>query len=378
MDNDGAFELAQSRVTLPRDQMVRIDFTVRSPSNHHVSFLRVIDDKTSVVMQKIPLQTQAPDWMETLAPGVKRYRSSIPSHRTQHRILVLDPDVQAIRAVIEMPKFVGGEQLYSVGASDRSWVVSRFARPWMGTPPPEGSDAFTRVAAPGWVELLWENRGRREYESAYDPPAPEGPISAALTLTHYAVSFERASDGALEMHNRMADVTGRVEWLVGMPSSRSLKLKAEAPHGFADIAVMVPEKTALLHILVASKETDDGAVDVYAVDATGKSPNIVKQVELEDGQAEFTLASPTPGAWQFAIWAREPGRTGRYEVKTVALSAQEAGAKLSDYTHNSRTIVPSPPVSPDHATYAAFRIEPAGDDDEGVVIGLTPLSAAAF
>lgn len=377
-EDERTFELARTRIVLPRDRAVRVDFTVRPPPDHHVAFLQVVDEATDVVMQKIPLQTQAPDRTETLAPGVERYRSSIPPQRTQDHVLKLEPGVQAVRAAIDMPRAAGGEQVYSLHAVDRSWGVSRYVRPGKGSPPPEGPDVFTRTVSPGWVGLLWENRGRREYESAYDPPAPEGPIDAALTLTHYAVSFETLPDGALALHNRLADVRGRVEWLAGVPSSHSLELEADAAPGFAEVALTVPENTALLRVVVTGANARDGVVDVYAVDATGKSGNVVKQVELKDGQAEIDLASPGAGAWKIALWARAPGAAGRYEVNTVALAAQEAGAGFSDHAHDARTVMPIPAFPSGHAAYAALRIEPAGDDKEGVVIGVTPLNGVAF
>ncbi|MEZ0472923.1 hypothetical protein [Luteimonas salinilitoris] len=376
-DDDKAFELAQARVVLPRDRAVRIDFTVRPSANHYVAFVQVIDDSTGAVMQKIPLHTQAPDRMETLAPGVKRYRSSIPSHRTQRHVLELDAGVQAVRAAIEMPKFVGGEEMYALASSDRSWEVSRYARPGNGTPPPDGMDLFTRATVPGTVDLLWENRGRREYESAYDPPAPDGPIDAALTLTHYAVSFERESETTLKLHNHLADVTGRVEWLTGIPSSHVLQPDGKASPRFVAMTLAVPDKTALLRVRVTGKDDDRAPVHVYVMDATGKASRIVKQVALKDGRAELTLASPTAGTWRLAVWAHD-GDGGSYDVETVALSTQDTDGGFVRYLHGSRTPMPVAYAPAGQAMYAALWVEPAGDDEAGVVIGLTPLSAAAF
>ncbi len=353
--SDG-FKLAQSKLVLPRDRRVRIDFTVRPRASQHIAFVDLIDDKENVTMERIPLQTRAPDRTETLAPGVERYRSSIPSLRTQRRTLKIDPDVQAVRTSFDpMPQFVG-EQQYAV-RSDNSdhWWIRRDSRPWYHMLPPSGPDESTHPAISGLVDVFWENRGRREYESSYDPPAPVGPIEAALTLHYFAVSFDRSADGSVTLHNRLAEAKGRVEWLTGSQSQVSM---TEAAPGFSSVETVVPESTAIAHVEVTRQQSQDGIVDIYIIDATGTP---LGHAELRKSEAEITVVSPKPGMLEIVAWARERGVTARLNVQTAMLATQTSGVDFTTFPHDSRSVVQPSRDS----TYVAFRLEPVGDDPEG-------------
>jgi hypothetical protein len=364
----GVFKLMQSKVTLPRDQAARVSFTVDPRPGHYVTFLRIVDTQANVVMQKVPLQIRLPDPMEEVAPGVMRYRSSIPSHRSQRHSFVIGPGVQAVRSLVQMPWPSRGEQMYFIASRDFSWRIFRAARIIDDAPRPAGLDQATRLAEPGLIDLFWENRSRREYESSYDPPAPPGPITAALTLTQFAVAFESAANGQLWLRNRMADVTGRVEWFTGTATYHPIDTGGRA-HGFAHIPIGIPENTAMLQILVR-KKAGTGVASIYAVDATSETPNVVRYSELKSGRAQLVVTSPKAGAWQIALWTHE-SVDASYEVSTLVLKTQ-ATAATKRYAHGSRTNF----VPPMEATHVAFRIEPAGDDKEGVLIGLAPLNGA--
>jgi hypothetical protein len=63
---------------------------------------------------------------------------------------------------------------------------------------------------PGIQEIFWENRGRPEYRTPYDPHAPDVPIRAELTVTKYAVEIRR-DGGSLVLTNKLEAIEGRAE-----------------------------------------------------------------------------------------------------------------------------------------------------------------------
>src|SRR5262249_29268885 len=85
--------------------------------------------------------------------------------------------------------------------------------------PMQEFESLVPNAEPGVQTISWDNRFRPEVETEYDPPAPDIPIRATLTVTEYAVAFRREGNAGVRVENRLAGVEGRVHSYDATPRS---------------------------------------------------------------------------------------------------------------------------------------------------------------
>jgi hypothetical protein len=380
----GVCTLTSTRLELTRDRAAPINLTLHAQPHAHIAFLQLIDEAADATMLEIPIHVRAPASMEAIAPGVEQFREAIPPRRGLNRIFQLDDRAQAVRVVIEIP-CIGPGNVQSYSLIRGNDVLLR--RPTEEKSPDGASlDAAHHIGPmdrlegifvpkPGLTTLYWENRGRPEYESPDDPPAPDISIVATLTVTKYAVGLERTVSGDLTVHNKLATIEGAVEFLAGSVVTR--RLEVEAPHGFGVLELMVPEGLAIWHIGVTGDGANVAEADLYAVHCGENDSAIVAQAVLKNGAAILTIASPQAGAWRIVLWERgtNAASRSRYTVKAVPLTTSSGRVEPQSYASGAQWRVGVPTASaPDHAIYAGFRLKPVSDAKEGMLIGLTQLS----
>jgi hypothetical protein len=385
--NNGSFELLDRGAVLERDNAVEIHFRTNGASGWNIVFLELRDVEADVVMQDIPLSVRVPDAPQNVAAGVDKYESNIPPLRTEYRYVHVGADVQAARYVIRAP-YVGPDSLlYAPGLRSRNV-----------TPPGDPMDAAHHVGpmeeleslvvngTPGTQKIVWENRGRPEYRSPNDPPAPDVAIHAELTVSKYAVALTK--DGReLTISNKLADIEGKVE--LSDAKLGSSDAKGEGAHASVEIRRTLPAHLSQWRVAVSTESLPPDSTDAFLLNCTDAKNGcgVVAQAPLGQKGATLLVEEPKEGAWLIVIRTRaRVDRVAEYKVREALLVPSAPPVEQTDGKHASGTVwsVTLPPKHSD-AQYAAFHIAGhAGEEGtqnggakNGVTIALTSLESDA-
>ena len=377
-----SFELLDHHATLARDKPVRVRFRSKGAPGWNIAFLELRDAKADVVMQDVPLSVRAPAVPDKVASGVDKYEATIPPLTSENLYVQVGADVQAARYAMQIP-YTGPENI-----STRSFPGGRYRT--TTTPPGEPVDAAHHVGPMETIESLvlndesgnqgifWENRGRPEYATQYDGPAPDVPIHAELTVTKYAVGLGKTHDGMLAATNQLAEVKGRVELFDA--KSNSTELKGQGNHAMAEVERDLPADIAQWRIRVM-RWRKGATADAYLLNCTGKSGGcyIVSQQEITDKGASLVVDKPQAGTWKIVTRSREQvtGDTA-YQLTEAQLTPTQTGAADADakYASGEKWTM----TLPNTTQYAAFRIaETSGVEHKksGLLIAMTPLDGNA-
>jgi hypothetical protein len=234
---------------------------------------------------------------------------------------------------------------------------------------------------PGTQQIFWENRGRPEYATQYDGPAPDVPIHAELTVTKYAVEIQKGASDVLTINNKLAAVEGKVE-LYDAPL-RTESLTGSGLHGMGDLEETLPDHLAEWRLRVTPSRPLEGPADVYVFNCAGKNGcYVAAQQEISEAGKALIIEHPAEGAWKIAVRSRnQVQKPGTYTVREAMLVPTAAPIDATDSEHPSGAswTLPLPKAQSD-AQYAAFRI--AGtpgveSEKKGLVIAMTPLTEGA-
>jgi hypothetical protein len=382
--NDGDYELLDREATLERDKSTRVRFRTNGAPGWKIAFLELRDAKAEVVMQDVPLSVRAPDVPEKTVAGVDKYDSTIEPLRSESRYIRVDADVQAARYLMEIP-YTGPQNI-----STRSFPGGRYQTTKI--PPGEPIDAAHHIGPmeelrslvindkPGTQEIFWENRGRPEYATQYDGPAPDMPIHAELTVTKYAVEISRNGD-TLTFKNKQAAIDGRTELYDATIKKQSLI--GTGLHAMGETGRLLPDHLAEWRLRVTSNSPSQGPVDVYVFNCTGKNGcYVAAQQEISAPSQTLAIENPQAGAWKIVVSGRDQVKHSvSYAVHDALLVPAATPIETTDTEHPSETSwTDLLPKQLGGVPYAAFRI--AGipgieREKNGLRIAMTPLDADA-
>jgi hypothetical protein len=383
--NDGSVALLDHAAILERDKPTRVRFRSNGTSGWHIVFLELRDTKADVVMQDVPLSVRVPDVPEKITPGVDKYESTIEPLRTELRYVRVGEDVQAARYVMRIP-YTGPENI-----STRGFPGGRYRD--TKAPPGEPVDAAHHVGPmetleslvvndePGTQEIFWENRGRPEYATQYDGPAPDVAIHAELTVSKYAVAIEKAASESLTVTNKLADVEGRVELFDA--TLKTGELIGTGPHASGDLERTLPAGIAQWRVRVTSDSSSAEPADAYVLNCTGKEGcSVVAQQQVSASVKAIVIEKPKDGTWKIVVRSRgEVSHPVKYSVEEAQLTPTATPVEQTDAKHASGATWTLPlPKKQSDAQYAAFRIAgTAGNEHErnGLLIALTALDTNA-
>jgi hypothetical protein len=363
-----------------------VPFAVTPAENLNVAYLRLIDATTQVTMQEIPLMTRAPVQMAPIAPGLRRLQTEIAPRRFLVDLFISDPHAQAARISIAIPEdckapVPGTPNVLTPDVQRVQFIAVE--------PTGQALDAIHHVGPMRHCELIatgnfnglwslgWGNRGAPEYETSYDAPAPDVPISATLTVSDYAVALHEVTEAHVTLHNLLAQVRGRVEFLTGKTTEQVLTGSGHS--GYASWSVQIPSGVAVWQFAVRAR-TPDTRAHVFALHCTAKNEfSVERQIALANNHANVSIDAPEAGEWRIAILSDDDARSHSYEVKQVALEPQGKPADFSDFPHDATVGVPVPTATAKESAantsiYAGFRIAPVGDQKQGALIALTLVS----
>jgi hypothetical protein len=379
--DSASYTLLDHEATLIDGKPVRIRFRTNGASGWNLAFLELRDAKADVVMRDVPLSVRAPAKPEQVAPGVDRYQTTLAPLTTQYSYVQAGEDTEAARYVMKIP-FTGPENI-----STRSFPGGRYRT--TKAPPGDPVDAAHHVGpvetlsslvvndAPGNQEIFWENRGRPEYATQYDGPAPDVPIHAELTVTKYAVALAKTLPQTLSAINHLAAVDGHVELYDAQLATS--EFKGQGNHGMAEVERDVPANLAQWRVRV-SGPIKAGEADAYLLDCTGKNDcYVTAQQEITEKGALLFVDKPAAGKWKIVVRSREQvtGMPG-YKLAEAQLTPTETPSAAQDAQHASAEKWSV--ALPSTTKYAAFRI--AGTpgverEKNGLVIAMTALAANA-
>ena len=380
-DSEG-FELLDHDATLARDRPVRVRFRSKGAPGWNIALLELRDAEADVVMQDVPLSVRAPAVPDKVAPGVDKYEATIPPLTSENPYIRVGEDVQAARYVMKIP-YTGPENI-----STRSFPGGRYRT--TTTPPGEPVDVAHHVGPMETIESLvlndesgnqgifWENRGRPEYATQYDGPAPDVPIHAELTVTKYAIGLGKTHDGTLAATNQLAEVKGHVELFDA--TSNSAELKGQGNHAMAEVERELPANLAQWRIRVM-RGRKGATADAYLFNCTGKSGDcyIVSQQEITDKGASLVVDKPQAGTWKIVTRSREQvAGDAAYKLTEAQLTPIPTGVAEADAKHASGEKWTM--TLPSTTQYAAFRIEGTSGverEKSGLLIAMTPLDGNA-
>jgi hypothetical protein len=377
--NNGDFELLDDNATLSSGKPMRIRFRTNGQPGWNIVFLELRDATADVVMQDVPLSVRVPDTPETISPGINSYESTIPPLSGEYRYIRVDDDVQAVRYVMTIP-YVGPYEI-----SARVIPGGRYRTTMM--PVGESVDAKHHVGPieileslvvndePGTREIFWENRGRPEYATQYDGPAPDVPIHATLTVANYALAISKIDAPIVSVTNRLANVEGRVNLFDARFATS--EVKGHGNRAMAEVDRDVPEGLSEWRVRITGS-TKSTHTDAYLLNCAGNDGcSVVSQEELTNKGASLVVEKPQAGKWKIILRSREPatGNTN-YELTEARLTpTREGGAETdSRYGHGQTWTV----AVPSSTRYAAFRIAGTpgvASEKDGLLIAMTPLNA---
>ncbi len=393
--NDGTFALLETWAVLNRDRATRVRFTVGPTPGMHVAFLQLVDARVGVTMQHIPLEVRTPERPEVVAPGEERYRAEIPPRKRDIHFVHVDGGAQAMHVVMQKAN-VGFEILpYQMFWNRDRGVFLQLKRsseqaqlpldPAHHVGPMQRFEALVKDPSPGIWELYWDNRGGAEYETPYDPPAPDVPITGTLIVKKYRVSLSKISAHTIAAHNHLAAIDGRVEFFDGALATRDLE--GTGARGIATVTTQVPPKTAMWHIVVESRADRTEDADVYIVRCTEESKCLAERQEsLRKGRTTLSIVRPGAGMWRIVVMQRRAGpRETSYRLREALLTPSRPEgveappfARHASRSHSSVSVpIQQSNLKSDHAIYAAFRIAPISGEKEGELIAVTPVVRGA-
>lgn len=384
--NDGTYQVLDHKLTFVRDEPVRVRFVARVTSGFHVAFLQLRDSNAGAVMQEVPLSVRAPDVPENLAPGVEKYKTTIPTLRNDTRYVHLGEDAQAARFLMRIPHDGPGFISLRAMPGFRYGVVGdRFVA--ANRPPGAAVDAAHHVGPieefeslflntkPGTQEIWWTNRGgQQEYATPYDDPAPDVAITGTVTVTKYAVAFSKHSDQTLHMTNKLAEIRGKVELYDAKLTSSELGRSGSQPP--VTIERTLPSHLSQWRVAVSFATNWSGDVTAFLLDCTGKQGCVVAaQRPVTARGTTLVVDDPHEGEWRIVIWSRARGQ------KLESFHVREATLlPVSDATPSvDQTCAPGSTRSiplPAGVSYAAFRIAGTPGDvrqENGLRIAMRPL-----
>jgi Subtilase family len=385
--NDGSYELLDHKAIMLRGKAVRIRFKTDGTSGYHVVFLELRDVKAKVVMQDVPLSVKVPEVPHVIAPGVDKYESTIPPLRLEVRDFHLGDEVQAARYVMHIP-YTGPDNI-----DLRIFPGSSYGT--KTTPPGEPVDAAHHVGPMEELRSLvpndhnstthyieWENRGRSEYATQYDGPAPDVPIHGELTIAKYAVTIERASKDTLTVTNKLADIDGRIELYDA--TLKASQLAGTGLHGSGELERTLPAHLAQWRVRVTADPTFETPLDVYLLNCSDEKRgcSVAAQQEISGSAKALTVDNPQTGNWRIVVRSRsQVPQAVRYEVHEALLTSSQIPVESTSTKHSSaETWTVSLPKRQNDAQYAAFRIAGTPDvesEKNGLPIAMTPLDVAA-
>jgi hypothetical protein len=382
--DDQSFELLNHEATFERDQPVRIRFRASGAPGWNIALLELRDTEADVVMQDVPLSVRAPETPEMTAPGVNKYTATIPPLTSQNAYVHVGEDVQAARYVMRIP-YTGPENI-----STRSGPGIRYRTD--KTPPGDPVDAQHHIGpmetmeslvvndTPGNQDIFWENRGRPEYATQYDGPAPDVPTDAELTVTKFAVSIKPEGD-KLILKNQQAAIDGRAELFDATLQTQSLT--GAGLHAMGSLDVTLPDHLAEWRLRVMANTNSAGPADIYLFNCTGKNGCYVAATgEISPESKTVVIDNPAAGAWKIAVRSRgQVGGAIAYSLSEAMLTSAASPIEQGDsqHAHGDAWSLPLPEKQAD-AQYAAFRIagEPGNKrEQDGLVIAMTPLDGNA-
>jgi len=378
--NDGRYELLDHEAMLERDKPVRIRFRTNGASGWNIAFLELRDANAGVVMQDVPLSVRVPEVPEKIAPGVDKYDSLIPPLRSEHKYVGVRDEVQAARYEMRIP-YTGP------CCSIRSFPGGRYEP--KSSPPGQPLDAVHHVGPmesfeslvlndePGTQDIFWENRGRPEYATRYDGPAPDVPIRAELTVSKYAVVIERRANDALTITNKLAEIDGQIELYDA--TLNTSQLAGAGLHVSGEMERTLPAGLAQWRLRVTGDSASGEPADAYVLNCAGKNGcRVATQQDISATSKTITVERPDAGDWKILVRSRgQVSHPVKYVVQEALLAPTQSPLERGDSKHSSgATWTLSLPKQNTDAQYAAFRIAGApGNEREnnGLLIAVTPL-----
>ena len=383
--DDGSFALLDHEAILERDQPTRVRFRTNGASRWHIVFLELRDSKADVVMQDVPLSVRVPDVPEEIAPGVDKYESTIEPLRSESRYPRVGEDVQAARYVMRIP-YTGPENISTRGFPGGSYRDT-------AVPPGEPVDAEHHVGPietleslvvngePGTQQIFWENRGRPEYSTQYDGPAPDVPIHAELTVTKYGVGIQKGTSENLTVTNKLAEIRGKV--VLYDATLKTAQLTGSGSHASGDLERTLPAGLAQWRVRATADSVSSEPADVYLLNCTGKEGcYVAAQQEISTADKTVTIDKPPVGVWKIVVRSRgQMLHATTYEVREALLVPIQTAVEASDSDHASGSTWTLPlQTKQSDAQYAGFRIAgtPGNEEEkDGLLIAMTPLDSGA-
>jgi hypothetical protein len=392
--NEGAFTLLDSKARLVQGKAAKVRFRAVSRPKWSMAFLQLIDEKTSAVMQEVPLSIRAPDVPTVIAPGVEQYQATTPPRHEEYGYVELGDDVQAARFQMRIP-YEGPE-----GISGRH-LPPRLSNPHNPyTPAGEPVDAANHVGPlesleslfantkPGIQQFYWENRGSHaEYETPYDqPPAATVPITGTVTVTKYSVAVTKTGD-RLNWTNQLADIEGRVEIYEAKISNSHAE--GQGSHASVDLPRSLPAHLSQWRISIGAPALSGDAADLFLLNCTNEKDGcfVAAQKAVGAKSSVLTVDAPKEGNWRVVVRTRDSvNGPQKYEIREAFLTPSGIPAETTDSKHASgATWSVALPAKQSDAQYAAFHIagtpgtEGTQNDGakNGVRIALTPLDSNA-
>jgi hypothetical protein len=388
--NDGTFTLIDKAKVLTQGKPGRVRFRAKVTPGLHIAFLQLRDANTGVVMQEVPLSVRVPETPRRVAPGVEEYTSTLPPRRLKEIYLHVGKETQAVRYSMRIP-FTGPPLVDVRVLPGFHWGVS--GNGFVATPMPAGKpidldhhvgplqelESLVENTKAGTQSILWENRGRPEYETPYDPPAPDVAVTGTLTVSSYGLSLARSGSKNLRVTNKFAEIEGKVELYSAKLSSAQVLEKDM--NGSLAVHRILPPHVAQWRIAVISDNLIAGAADVFALDCTSRENgcHVVQEKECGPSGALLTVDDPGPGDWQVLVRTRDARRSDvRVTIRDAMLNRMDSASAQPDERHRSGETWTVPLQQ--GAKYAGFRIRPCCDDlaaKSGLRIAVTPVDSVA-
>ncbi|HZZ00436.1 MAG TPA: hypothetical protein VFE36_12775, partial [Candidatus Baltobacteraceae bacterium] len=377
----------QAMVTFGRDASVPVEFRVRPTPGDHLEFLQLVDDVSGTVMQHIPLNVIVPNPLNQSAPGVQTFSTAIPPRRWDHRTFVFPNDPLAVFAQIQVPD-AGGENTVLYPQFADAGIFPKL----VATAPGPAIDPLHHVGAvKEWQALLapagglwwlvWDNRGRAEYENVHASPAPTVPIQAKVTFTEYKVQAVPRAPGvsaaSIDFINVLAPLKGRIEFLAGSTTSRQLQTGDD---GIARLDVPLPPHAEAVRVKLSGEGGDAAQARAYFVvcDAHRVCKNGANAV-FRDGIASLAVSSvplccdrdPKTGNGDLRSWSPASetlslvivggrGGTSRFlaNTETIQLLTDASEKTFASRAHAEEWTLPMPSLSLGQSLLWALRLAP--------------------
>jgi hypothetical protein len=364
--NDGAFRLTDRVLELKRGEPVRVRFSVQANPGLHVAFLQVRDLHANVVIKEVPLSVRAPEIPEVIAPGVEKYRSSLNPRRRKKIYIHVGREAQAVRYTMDVP-YAGPNGKVSIRAMPGfRWGVKGHAL--IPTEAPLGApmnpshhvgpmQKFTSLVdnVEGLATISWDNRGEPEYETPYDPPAPDVAIEATLTVSSYAVAFSRTDGGVLTITNRLAAIRGNVE--LYNAKLRTSEESGEGSHATALIRRMLTGHPVEWRIKISAKGLAQSNGDIFLLHCAQTDGDCSVVAQKPTDGTSLVVRNPEPGEWRIVARVRDTvSRSLSYQVQEAYLDpiVTDEGGSATHSSGESWSLALS--LEQREAKYAAFRL----------------------